>query len=174
MAASAGISVAALRAFTTRGRKSMLACFAAGGLCGAGLSGYALAIPPASGRSSLSTIDPVSPTSLARTRSAAGQEPTFAPLLDLQLRKETPAAVAPGRGAFMDFSGGHSGDPVVRPGFGATEARFPAQSEPETWLHRVHREGVPIIRLWDSKAAWLSIGLNQRGKPGLWLVQKVR
>jgi hypothetical protein len=35
-----------------------------------------------------------------------------------------------------------------------------------------HREGLPVARLWESHSALLSLGLNGRGKPGLWLVQK--
>jgi hypothetical protein len=35
-----------------------------------------------------------------------------------------------------------------------------------------HREGLPMARLWETHSALLSLGLNQRGKPGLWLVQK--
>jgi hypothetical protein len=37
---------------------------------------------------------------------------------------------------------------------------------------RVHREGLPIARLWENHSALLSLGLNQRGKPGLWIIQK--
>ncbi|MGO9930296.1 MAG: hypothetical protein ACLPV8_00530, partial [Steroidobacteraceae bacterium] len=44
----------------------------------------------------------------------------------------------------------------------------------EGFEHRVHREGLPVVRLWESNSALLSLGLNQRGKPGLWLVKKVR
>ncbi len=40
-------------------------------------------------------------------------------------------------------------------------------NQPESWLHRAHREGVPIIRLFNSKSALLSVGLNQRGKPAV-------
>src|ERR1700727_271406 len=29
---------------------------------------------------------------------------------------------------------------------------------------RVHREGLPVARLWENKAALVSLGLNQRGK----------
>jgi hypothetical protein len=39
-------------------------------------------------------------------------------------------------------------------------------------VRRVHREGLPIARLWENHAALLSLGLNQRGKPGLWIIQK--
>jgi hypothetical protein len=41
-------------------------------------------------------------------------------------------------------------------------------------LSRVRREGLPFARLWESKSALLSIGLNRNGKPGLWLTQKIR
>jgi hypothetical protein len=44
---------------------------------------------------------------------------------------------------------------------------------PEIWLDRIRREGVPIARLWNSKSALLSLGLNEKGKPGLWLIQKI-
>jgi hypothetical protein len=37
---------------------------------------------------------------------------------------------------------------------------------------RVHREGLPVARLWENKSTLLSLGLNQRGKPGLWITQK--
>jgi hypothetical protein len=41
-------------------------------------------------------------------------------------------------------------------------------------VHRVHREGVPVARLFETKSALLHLGLNPKGKPGLWLVQKTR
>jgi hypothetical protein len=66
-------------------------------------------------------------------------------------------------------------DDRVRPSaLGAGELSFRAMSQAEIFVRRVHREGLPIARLWESKSALLSIGLNQRGKPGLWLSQKVR
>jgi len=43
----------------------------------------------------------------------------------------------------------------------------------EGFARRVHREGLPLARLWESKSALVSLGLNQRGKPGLWIIQKV-
>jgi hypothetical protein len=39
---------------------------------------------------------------------------------------------------------------------------------------RFHREGLPVARLWESHSALVSLGLNQRGKPGLWLIQKTK
>jgi hypothetical protein len=43
----------------------------------------------------------------------------------------------------------------------------------EVMARRIHREGLPVARLWENKSALVHIGLNQRGKPGLWLVQKI-
>lgn len=37
----------------------------------------------------------------------------------------------------------------------------------------LQHEGLPVARLWESNSALVHIGLNQRGKPGLWLVQKI-
>jgi len=59
------------------------------------------------------------------------------------------------------------------PGLGTRELNFQMMSQAEIYAHRVHREGLPVARLWESKSALLSIGLNQRGKPGLWLTQKI-
>jgi hypothetical protein len=44
----------------------------------------------------------------------------------------------------------------------------------EEFARRVHREGLPVARLWENNSALVSVGLNPRGKPGLWLVQKMR
>jgi hypothetical protein len=38
---------------------------------------------------------------------------------------------------------------------------------------RVPREGLPLARLWETKTALLHVGLSPKGKPGLWLTQKV-
>jgi hypothetical protein len=161
------------RAVAKRGRKQLVVCFAAGGLCGTALSGSAVANPPlGASKSLLTTIEFVRPASAANSRSAARQENTSVPLLDLRPPIDSMPAVIPGAVVLASHSGSDAED-RPRPGFGAGEAPFPVISQPETWLHRVHREGVPIIRLWNSKSALLSIGLNQKGKPGLWLIQKV-
>jgi hypothetical protein len=52
------------------------------------------------------------------------------------------------------------------------QARIPGRVE--ELVLRYHREGLPLARLWENKSALLSLGLNQKGKPGLWLVQKMR
>lgn len=45
-------------------------------------------------------------------------------------------------------------------------------SKAEAFARRFHREGLPVARLWENHSALVSLGLNQKGKPGLWLVQK--
>jgi len=52
-----------------------------------------------------------------------------------------------------------------------TQSRL--DSPMQALAHRVHREGLPVARLWENKSALLSLGLNQKGKPGLWLIQKI-
>jgi hypothetical protein len=161
------------RACAKRGCKHMVLCFAAGGLCGTALSGSAAAYPPLSeAKSLLTTIDSVRPAGAAGSRSAARQENTSTPQLDLRPPIDSMPQVTPASVARAPHSGNDMEDPP-RPGFGTGEARFPIMSRQETLLQRVHREGVPIVRLWNSKSALLSIGLNQKGKPGLWLIQKV-
>jgi hypothetical protein len=56
---------------------------------------------------------------------------------------------------------------------GVSESNFRTMSQAEILALRIRREGLPIARLLESKSALLSIGLNQRGKPGLWLTQKI-
>jgi hypothetical protein len=55
---------------------------------------------------------------------------------------------------------------------GIGELHFRVMSQAEIFARRVHQEGLPIARLFESKSALLSIGLNKRGKPGLWFTQK--
>jgi hypothetical protein len=57
------------------------------------------------------------------------------------------------------------------PSLGAGNPRIRAPL-PELARHIQH-EGLPIARLWENHSALVHIGLNQRGKPGLWLVQKI-
>ena len=42
----------------------------------------------------------------------------------------------------------------------------------QEFVRRVHREGLPVARLFETKSALVHLGLSPKGKPGLWLVQK--
>ncbi len=57
------------------------------------------------------------------------------------------------------------------PALGNSNVRI--MSKPEEIARRVRREGLPLARLWESHSALLSLGLSPRGKPGLWLIQKL-
>jgi hypothetical protein len=59
------------------------------------------------------------------------------------------------------------------PSWGADEPAMKSMSQAEEFARRVHREGLPVARLWQGHTALVSLGLNQRGKPGIWLIQKV-
>jgi hypothetical protein len=56
---------------------------------------------------------------------------------------------------------------------GAQLMRARTSASLEEFAQRVRHQGLPIARLWENKSALVSLGLNQRGKPGLWVVQKV-
>jgi hypothetical protein len=94
----------------------------------------------------------------------------------LDLRAPVPAADAAEKSsAFPSMSHMHrlgSQEPVQLPALGLDTMR----SRPgiQDFVRRVHHEGLPVARLFESKTALLHLGLNPKGKPGLWLVQKVR
>lgn len=46
-------------------------------------------------------------------------------------------------------------------------------SKPEELARNFRREGLPVAKLWQNHDALVHIGLSPRGKPGLWLVQKL-
>ena len=48
------------------------------------------------------------------------------------------------------------------------------QSPTEQFIRQARREGLPLARLWQNDQALLSLGLNRKGKPGLWIIQKTR
>ena len=44
----------------------------------------------------------------------------------------------------------------------------------QDFVRRTQHEGLPVARLFESKSALVHLGLSPKGKPGLWLVQKIR
>jgi hypothetical protein len=65
-----------------------------------------------------------------------------------------------------------SQEPVQLPAMGADGMR--PRPGIQDFVRRVHHEGLPIARLFESKSALVHLGLSPKGKPGLWLVQKTR
>ena len=94
----------------------------------------------------------------------------------LDLRAPVPAVdAAEKRSAFPLMSHAHrfgSQEQVQPPAPGLDTMR--SRPGVQDFVRRVQHEGLPVARLFESKTALLHLGLNPRGKPGLWLVQKVR
>jgi hypothetical protein len=94
--------------------------------------------------------------------------------LDLRLPVEAtayrsemePLRFAPMRGTGM--SGAAISDTAIAAG--GPHARI--MGNVEAFAQRFRREGLPVARLWENHSALVSLGLNGKGKPGLWLVQK--
>ena len=120
------------------------------GLCGLGLMAAAVAAPPAPQRGAVRLdLHPPVATIDGEEKSSAVfpsslHRPTLATQGQLQL-----------------------------PGLGSESARAPMRGDAEEFVQRTHREGLPVARLWENKSALVHLGLNQKGKPGLWLVQKI-
>jgi hypothetical protein len=93
----------------------------------------------------------------------------------LDLRAPSPAvSVSEKTSAFPSMSRRHGlgpQEPVPLPALGGDGMR----SRPglQDFVRRVHREGLPVARLFESKSALVHLGLSPKGKPGLWLVQKI-
>lgn len=172
-----------------RGERNRLIRVAAGGICGLGWLSSAIASPPLSREwSSLFTADSARSRSVP-SRLLAHQEHMSAPAphLDLRTPEDSPRTLNRGAAAALASAPFPSAihhldlgkvdldteERTQPPALGTMGASFRMMSPAEIFAHRVHREGLPVARLWQSKSALLSIGLNQRGKPGLWLTQKV-
>jgi hypothetical protein len=46
-------------------------------------------------------------------------------------------------------------------------------SRAEQLARNFHRDGLPVARLFQSQNALVHIGLNQKGKPGLWIIERL-
>jgi hypothetical protein len=135
-----------------------LAQFASLALCGFGLINAALASPPIN----------------------RGAPPVNrGPVLHLDLRPPV-AAAEPAARVSMSFPSSSPRQTLGAqkqfqlPALGAEASRYRVPGRVEEFARRVHREGLPVARLWENNSALVSLGLNQKGKPGLWLIQKTR
>jgi hypothetical protein len=142
------------------------------GLCGFGLMSAALAAPPGIQRAPLGI-----------QRGAVAPHLDLRPALDLHSAVNTMAV--PEKASAVFPSSLHrptlaAQEQLQLPELGSDSAR-PRIDGPqprtmggaEEFARRVHREGLPVARLWENKSALVSLGLNQKGKPGLWIIQKI-
>jgi hypothetical protein len=117
----------------------------------------------------------------------AAADRSFAAKLDLRAPTEMPAGSAP-TGALHALaidgvafpSIRHTSDDSARvrleeqlPSLGTAGPVAHPMSRAELLATRFRREGLPVARLFESHSALVSLGLNQRGKPGIWLIQKL-
>jgi hypothetical protein len=130
-------------------RLAMLGC------CGLGLIGPALAAPPLNQK----TAQRLEPHPTLDLR------PSFAALAAI----EKPSAAFPS-GLHRQTLGGQ--EDLRLPALGFESTQTPVRGRAEEFVSRVRREGLPVARLWQNHSALVSLGLNQKGKPGLWLIQK--
>ncbi len=133
-----------------------------GGLLGrASALAAALPLRNAAGRLDPQRLDLRPPESLSDGRASL-------PLADDSA--EFPSA----KRAQLGITTGAAEDPSrVAPDRGAEWVSLRMESKVQEMERRVPREGLPIARLWETKTALLHVGLSPRGKPGLWLFQKV-
>jgi hypothetical protein len=180
---------------TGSARKIRLISLAAGSLCGLGLLNSAIALPPLSRGSSSHAATEAARSIPVIGKSFVHPAPISTLPLDLRPPKE-PASqlVRDGAGALASASFPSAihhlelgktdlgtqnlgADSRTRPSaFGADEISVHEMSQGQIIAQRIqhmHREGLPVAHLWESKLAALSIGLNQRGKPGLWFTQRM-
>jgi hypothetical protein len=165
-----------------------LVIMSAGGLCGLSLLSSAIAAPLPNRVAPLFAAGGSSP-SVKVTLFPPAVHPTTLPTpLDLRMSRDL---VAPGlhagtvAAAFRALPSGiqqpahgitDSGenDRSASSRLGVSDANFRMASPAQRIVDRMHREGLPIARLWQSNSALLSIGLNQRGKPGIWFTKTIR
>jgi hypothetical protein len=106
----------------------------------------------------------------------------FHPVLDLRPSRATLNAAdtlsAADKPSASFPSSRHSRTPSAQedirlPELGSDGSQPRSGGRAEEFVQRAHREGLPLARLWENKSALVSLGLNQKGKPGLWIIQKI-
>jgi hypothetical protein len=152
----------------------LLKCAAICGLCGVACAGVALAGPPAGHEGMMARV--AGQAHGGRAGSSFNSFKIGMGHLDLRAPTDVPQAAA-NAGAPVGFPSsrhlaGSTADSLQLPALGR-DGHLREMSRVEEFARRVHREGLPIARLWESHSALVSLGLNQRGKPGIWLIQKV-
>jgi hypothetical protein len=108
-------------------------------------------------------------TQRMETQRVEGQHIESAPHLDLR-----PPAMGGGEErSSTSFPSGRrqieGSDTMRLPALGNTTL---TQNTMQDLARRVRHEGLPVARIFEGKSSLVHVGFNQKGKPGLWLVQK--
>jgi hypothetical protein len=114
---------------------------------------------------------------------AGGNARTSASLLRLPANRLdlAPPTIAPATHekapeSFPSFNRHGAATPEEQSKFGGLNNPVGNQRVPsraEQLVRNFHRDGLPVARLFQSENSLVHLGLNQKGKPGLWVVQKI-
>jgi hypothetical protein len=66
------------------------------------------------------------------------------------------------------------GSPVQGRFANLTPGPLPTKPSIQERVRLSRRDGFPVARLWENNSTLLHLGLNPKGKPGLWLMKKTR
>jgi hypothetical protein len=113
---------------------------------------------------------------------AAHSAPAFrmpAARLDLRAPAAVPSTAPIAADAFpsaMHHSSSNSatlkaGLPALGSNSAAESQRQPGKVE--QLARNFHRDGLPLAKLWQNQDSLVHLGLSPKGKPGLWLIQKL-
>ena len=155
------------------------------GVCGFCLLGSAVASPPISQEGSLLSLKDLVRSMTVASRPVVPQEHMPGAHLDLRPPRVSSPTISRGGADAPAFTPFPSVTHPLDAGKASLatddrrptalligELNFQVMGQAQILARRIHREGLPVARLLETKSALLSIGLNQRGKPGLWLTQK--
>jgi hypothetical protein len=103
----------------------------------------------------------------------AAQQTAISPTHNAPLDLRPPPLTATAGPRFAEFSRlSETGEDKRLSSLGAAMNQDRPNNRTEAFIQRFHREGLPLARLWQGRAAVVSLGLNPKGKPGLWLVKQ--
>jgi hypothetical protein len=109
-----------------------------------------------------------------RPKAAQTFQPSLATRLDLRAPTHAIESSDAVPTAFPSLNHRQSLDVQVRTQLSGFVKDSPQARPPiEQLVRKVRTEGLPVARLWETKSSLVHLGLNQKGKPGLWLVQKL-
>jgi hypothetical protein len=133
------------------------------GSCALGLTGAALAGPPIGGARGAFHVD--------LRAHAAHSTLDLRPAFDAVNAAEKPPSAFPSSLHRQTLG---AQEDIRLPELGSESSQARPRGRAEEFVQRAHREGLPLARLWENKSALVSLGLNKKGKPGLWIIQKIR
>jgi hypothetical protein len=116
---------------------------------------------------------PLQKVTAALAHAGSKAQDRIVPRLDLRLPAEVQAneQAAPAAGNHRLFS--------IESPF-RSDTHSPAQapsghimSPMESMAHNFHQDGLPIAKLFQNSTSLVHVGLNPKGKPGLWVVHKL-